>query len=277
MFNTEDDIIPKLKASCTKEEAVAKMLGWLQGPIRRRVIQVTEQGISADLMPHLSQLESSLEEQLLELRNAARTGFFKALEEDALIDIIEEKENVVIECDNQIKLAATYLESISDEVAKGNASTLRIDREATSKSGITHITLKSLKIWALKEFGISLDPFSAQKTAIYAPQQQQELPAEEIQQIDDQSNQREDWPSPIKAKTFKITTAFLIDAFAKTSKDFLKKDNTPNINAIAKHLENLAKEANDDNPVLGQSSETIRRSLAESIGTRKLTLHEKKQ
>jgi len=32
MFNAEDDIIPKLEASCTKAEAVAKMLGWLQGP-----------------------------------------------------------------------------------------------------------------------------------------------------------------------------------------------------------------------------------------------------
>ncbi|MER2513543.1 MAG: hypothetical protein ABTQ25_14185 [Nitrosomonas ureae] len=272
MFNTEDDIIPKIETSCTKEEAVAKMLGWLQGPIRKRVIQVTEHGIPADQMPYLLQLEGSLEEHLLELRNAARTEFFKALEEDALIDIIEEKENVVIECGNQIKLAATYLESISDEVAKGNASTLRIDQEATNKSGITHITLKSLKVWALKEFGISLDPFSAQKTAINEPQQQQQLYLEETQLNDAQSNQDDDWSSQIKTETFHTTFAFLVEAFAKTDKKYLKPDGTPNFANIARLLENDAKKANNGSDLIGQKFENIRKIVSGSIGIKRLKL-----
>jgi hypothetical protein len=52
--------------------------------------------------------------------------------------------------------AATYLADINDELAKGGASALRIDSMATAKSGVVHISLRSLDDWASRRYGISI-------------------------------------------------------------------------------------------------------------------------
>lgn len=253
MFNAEDDVIPKLEASCTKEEAVAKMLGWLQGPIRKRVIQITEHGISADQMPHLPQLEGSLEEHLFELRYAARTLLIKAQEEDAPLDVIKEKENAVIECDNLIKWAAIYLEDITEELAKGENASLKIDREATSKSDTTYITLKSLRVWALKEYGITIG-----SPLISRPEGNDKQKQPKSQQEETESDQTA-WLNKTKAENLYTTFAFLVEALAQKTQNYRISDSGKlNIKAIAEGIAAFAKQANNGDTVPGQSEESIK-------------------
>ena len=75
MINAEDDIIVNLRTSCTKDEAVAMLLGWLRGPIKPRNIQISEDGLSLDQLPFLQSLEGSLQDQLQELVDAASQAF----------------------------------------------------------------------------------------------------------------------------------------------------------------------------------------------------------
>lgn len=267
MFNAEDDIIPKLEASCTKEEAVAKMLGWLQGPIRRRVIQVTEHGISADQMPHLLQLEGSLEEHLLELRNAACAIFFKALEEDAPLAVIEEKENAVIECDKLINLASIYLEDITEELAKSENASLKIDREATSKSDTTYITLKSLRVWALKEYGIAIG--SSLMSRPVDNDQQEQLKSQQEETEADQAA----WLNKTKAENLYTTFAFLVEALAQKTPNYRISDSGKLIiKAIAEGIAASAKQANKGDTVPGQSEESIKSRIEESMRIKKSKL-----
>lgn len=156
MILPEDDVFIDFKTNCTKEEAVAKMLGWTKGALRKRVISVTENGIPADELPYLQIFEGPLEDYLIDLRNAAVDEFYKSLETDAPHDVIVDKENAVKKCDEQIQLAGTYLAGITDELAKGKLSTLRIDKEATNKTGKKHITIQSLHDWALEKYGINI-------------------------------------------------------------------------------------------------------------------------
>lgn len=95
MVNPEDEIHIDFQTSVTKEEAVAKMLGWMQGPIYPKYIQVTENGISADQLTSLHFMDGSLKEQLLELRETARSEFLDAVEADLPFETIREKEEAV--------------------------------------------------------------------------------------------------------------------------------------------------------------------------------------
>ena len=104
MINPTDEIFVDLQASCTKEVAVAKMLGWMQGFIRPRYIQVTESGISADQLPSLRSLEGSLQEHLAERHEAARQDLFKAAEGDAPAEALLKYSEAVLDCEDLIKV-----------------------------------------------------------------------------------------------------------------------------------------------------------------------------
>lgn len=270
MFNAEDDVIPKLEASCTKEVAVAKMLGWLQGTIRKRVIDVSEHGISADQMPHLLQLQGSLEEHLLELRNNASAKFIKAAEDEAPLDIIEEKEKAVFECDNLINLAAIYLQDITEELAKGDGFLLNIDQEATKKSGTTYITLNSLKVWALKKYGIAIGPSVSSLPANNDLQEQFKAQQKEIE-----SGQAAGL-SKTKADNLYTTFAFIVEALVQKTQNYKNTDSGKlNIQTIAENIASAAKQANNGYDLTGQSAESIKSRIEESMRIKKSKLPSK--
>lgn len=166
MILPEDEVIIDLKTSCTKDEAVAKMLGWMKGSIRKRVINVTEHGIPADELPYLHTFEGPLESYLVDLRNAATDELLKAFEMDAADDVRVEKDNAVDKCVEKIELAHAYLADIDDELAKGELSALRIDKENTRKFGEERITIRSLHDWALKKYGLHILTSSKSATSV---------------------------------------------------------------------------------------------------------------
>lgn len=80
MISPLDQTIADLRTSCTKDEAVAKLIGWMQGPIRARYIDITEHGIPAEQLVHLHSLDGSLQDILNEQREAASNKLHKISE-----------------------------------------------------------------------------------------------------------------------------------------------------------------------------------------------------
>ena len=154
MINAEDEIYIDLRTSCTRDVAAAKLLGWMKGHVRM-VIAGPEQGEAAGQLQNMCSLEGSLTDKLMELREAARQDFINALKPGFDASLVMEKEFAVLQCDVTIDDAMNYLLAIDEELAKDD-SVLRIDRYATEKSGVIHITLKSLDQWAVSTYGISI-------------------------------------------------------------------------------------------------------------------------
>lgn len=154
MINTEDEVCYDLRSSCTEEEAVAMMLGWLRGERRTRYIQVTLDGINPDQLPYLSSLPDTLEATIREQREKASIKFHNAVV-NGEIAIAVTKDATVDDWDKIAKRARRYMIDIGDELTKTD-SALRVDQHTTTASGITHITLKSLDHWSRKEYGIAI-------------------------------------------------------------------------------------------------------------------------
>jgi len=264
MINPEDEVIPNLNTSCTVDEAIAKMLGWLQGPIRKGIINIDEYGIPENEMPTLPALQCSLEEHLMEFRNAARQEFFKALEafDSAKEDSekyaeVERMELEVNKCDKLLADAYKYKVAIEEEISKKESS-LVIDEQTTKQTGTVYIKIHSLVNWAYEEYGICIDP-----VLILQPESENHAVEEK-------------WSTETSKQTFYTTFAFLLEAFAETSKEFQKSNGEPNHEEIAKHLQQRAQMANNNILLTGQKVETIRKNIgkimSDSIEIKWLTL-----
>ena len=116
MINPEDEIIVDDSISCTKEVAIAKLLGWLKGPIRSKVIKVNEYGISEDQLPFLHSMEDSVQAQALELREAARQELIAAAEADATFEELKEKDEAVAHAESLMVKAHIYKMDIDEEL-----------------------------------------------------------------------------------------------------------------------------------------------------------------
>lgn len=164
MIKPEDATIIDPRESFTIEEAVAKMLGWMHGPIRLQTIQMDDRGILPDQLPHLHSLFISLDDILDQLRERARLEMLDAAdayeaagrpEEGAVLEAVWEKEDAVTQCTELIISANFYKSEINKELAKGESSALKIDQPETDKTGVDHIRLHSLDAWA-KQYGVSI-------------------------------------------------------------------------------------------------------------------------
>ncbi|WP_430232614.1 hypothetical protein [Nitrosomonas communis] len=154
----ENDVFIDDSTSCTKDEAVAKMLGWMTSFQRKQFINLTEHcAIPSDELPFLHSLEdASLKETLTLQRGAALRDLSDTFLAGAADKVIEEKIKAVSKCNELINKAMQYLSAIDDELAKGKLSALRSDQEATEESGVTHITLGSLDEWAKSKYELSI-------------------------------------------------------------------------------------------------------------------------
>ncbi|NJD24551.1 MAG: hypothetical protein FIB06_03995 [Betaproteobacteria bacterium] len=90
------------------------------------------------------------------MREAARQDLLDAVEAGVSTYMYLDKDFAVRRFDALTMDAARYLADIDDELAKGGASALRIDSMATARTGIVHISLRSLDDWASRRYGISI-------------------------------------------------------------------------------------------------------------------------
>ena len=267
MSNPEDDVIISLRTSFTKDEAVAKLLGWMQGPITKRVINVTEHGIPENQLPELSSLHGSLQNTLNEVLQAARAELIDAAEEGAPDDVLKEKEEAVERCKEYSQKAHEYLLDIDDELSKGRDSLIRIDQFETERTGIPHLTLKSLDKWAKEQYGISLLDDSSEPG--HNKDEAKEQQSEEVNE-----NNRKGGLSRTKADNLLTTFALLVEGFSEQASGF-RVNERPNVSQIAKRLEELATKANNGENLKGQGHEAIRDRINEALDVKRSKLPEK--
>lgn len=166
MIYPEDETIIVNALSCTKDEAVAKMLGWMRSPVRLKYIKVTSLGIQPDQLEHMHSIEGSILDLLNEQREIARNALLDLAEEaaktqdethkNALHDLINGKDNDIVVWQERINKASSYLHAIDTELAKGNHSTLRVDNKHINDKDEALIMLDSLDEWTKSNYGISI-------------------------------------------------------------------------------------------------------------------------
>lgn len=176
MINPEDETIIVNALSCTKDEAVAKMLGWMRSPVRLKYIKVSSLGIQPDQLEHMHSIEGSVLDLLNEQREIARNALLDLAEEAAttqddsqrntLHDLINQKDSDIVMWQSLINKASSYLHAIDTELTKGKLSTLKVE-ETPGDSDAPLIMLDSLDKWAKANFGITVrEEFGVAKSAI---------------------------------------------------------------------------------------------------------------
>lgn len=274
-----DQIFIDLSISCSKEDAAAKLLGWLRGPILHQYIEVAPAGITVDQLKHISSLHctigGTLRSQLTELHTAALVAFEGANNGAEL----EDTANAVLYWEKQIRLAARYLRDIDDELAKDDKSVLRIDKVETEKSGESYLTLSSLDEWAQTKYKFSIfddgileteENVSKEIVATDKITQQDGLSFEEPinnQQSDIDPDGPDEVKNRILVNNIYLTLAFFLEAFSQTLPKY-RKGTEPNCDAIASHFERAAIAANKIFYLYGHRSENLRKLFRKAVATK---------
>lgn len=225
MANSTHPVTRSAKASYTLDDAIAHLLGLLKRGLVKSEIKVTLSGVAQEDLREISTLPSTLNEHLIALMNAA---------------LSEGNTEEVARIDQLLNDADIYMQYLTDEIAKGPGSAIRIDQDATQETGVRHYTLKSIDDW-----------FSANKSALDAATNTMAAKPAEV---------------PLTEKslgTLHLTIALLCERLAKdaTSKNKFLTGEKPNHSAIARELENAAVKIN------GLSAATFVKVIRDSFKT----------
>lgn len=243
------DIVLDLRLSCTEEEAVAKMIGWLRGPVTKKYVRVTEYGIPSEDMPFMTTLDAPLEEYLYEAHVQARRALLDAIGEERPKQEIDRCEKQMAKVRDLITTAHKYWAALRDELQKGPASVIALDAETSSRTDEPHYTLASVDRWARGALGISvLGPWVEQES----------VPRPAIPPKDDARDARAGL-SKTRSENLLLTFALLVRAFAKTATKY--GNDKPNVSQIASYLEALATELGQPDGLKAQSGEAIKERI----------------
>ncbi len=119
------------QASYTLDDAIAYQLGLLQRGLVKSEINVTLDGIAEEDLREISKLPGSLNEHLIALANAAK---------------LDNNPDEVARIDRLLVAADIYNQYLTDEIAKGSGSEIRIDSIVSQETGVPHFTLRSIKV-----------------------------------------------------------------------------------------------------------------------------------
>ncbi|MDO9050871.1 MAG: hypothetical protein Q7U70_05220 [Methylotenera sp.] len=164
-----------LRESYSIDESVAKMLGWMHGPICLQAVTQDQYGPIPEHLPHLYSLLHSLETHLQLLLDRAKHEYNEALnenviaklyaEDESAIDaasvliaadaIVNEKYDQISHWNKLTEKALNYKFMIKEELDKNDSSELEKDQSITDEPGLVHIKLNSLNDWA-KQFGVDI-------------------------------------------------------------------------------------------------------------------------
>lgn len=225
MANSTHPVTLSAQASYTLDDAIAHLLGLLKRGLVKSEIKITLSGVAEEDLHEISNLPGTLNEHLIALTNAA---------------LSEGNTEEVARIDRLLKDADIYMQYLTDEIAKGSGSAIRIDLDTTQETGVRHYTLKSINDW-----------FSANKYALDAATNTTVAsPAE----------------TPLTEKslgTLHLTIALLCERLAKdaTSKNKFLTGEKTNHSAIARELEKAAVKIN------GLSAATFVKVIRDSFKT----------
>lgn len=265
MINPEDDVFVDLSTSCSQDVAVMKLLGWSRGPILRRKILLTEDGISEDQMPFIPLNEISLNEQLMEMRAVARKDLIIAAESEEPHEDLEAREKAVQRYDDLIKQAHEFSLDITDALNGEEPSALILDQVRSQAEGEAYITLRSLDRWAKAKYGISI--WAASSGSI----QTGEPPAAKAADAQPAADRAPDADTASSSgigdvESLAVTFAFLVEAYAqKHPKEMLRTNNSVIVSAMAEEIVEIIKRATKNTPPRGQGDEMIRKRIKAAV------------
>jgi len=220
MLPIEENFILNLAASCTREQAVWRMLGWERKTIGERSVEIpiTENGIVLQDTQKTYHPDWSLEEHLSRIYKEALTSYSNRLDanstEDEIEEALGETWSDIERVEVLIEKARGYLLDIVDELAKGDQSALRVDRDTTLKTGVEHITIRSLDAWHAKTY------FEAKEIHVAPVIEEEKFEKSEMSLL--------------------ITLHLLVNLCAPLKRKLQKSNGTPNQTGIAKEIEKMA-------------------------------------
>ena len=132
MANSNHPVTLSAQASYTLDDAIAHLLGLLKRGLVKSEIKVTLSGVAQEDLHEISTLPGTLNEHLIALTNAA---------------LSEGNTEEVERIDKLLNDADIYMQYLTDEIAKGLGSAIRIDQDTTQTTGVRHYTLKSINDW----------------------------------------------------------------------------------------------------------------------------------
>lgn len=289
------EAILDIRTSCTREEAAAKLIGWMKGHVRHAYPHDVDQDeLTAEHFIYTQSLVYPLGEQLQMLRQAAGHRYDKAVCENLSSEIQDDLATAIHDCDDLINQVQVYLSDIDDELDKAfeqvGSSALKIDKRTTDSSGELHIKIRSLDKWAHDKYGISimdpdgmLDLYSAPPLVSPAPAS---VPPPVPAPVPDETENSDlivDNPSdtdiefsdkgvvlkPKEAKNLYLTFMFLIEALAASASKCRLADKSPNVSSVAQLIAEAAKAAHQTDKCIGFSEETIKTRIERAMEIKK--------
>lgn len=197
-----------LNVSCNKDDAIAKLLGWLKGAIHHEVIEIDNNCITLEQLEYMDTLYYSLDKHLTLLRQKAMVEASKLVDTGAEKALIDAQLEQVLDIEDLIAKAKNYILDFDEELEKHTLSMLQIDYTATNKAGQVHIKLKSLDAWARKKYGIYINGGNESSSTEPVPKvgkmrQQENMIIEEIKKLNldpQQFPKNDDGKSGVKAQ-----------------------------------------------------------------------------
>ncbi len=229
ILTIEEDVFD-LSISCTKDQAVMRMLGWGEGNVFKRAIPIDADGnISPEDLMQMHPGTMTLLERLQEREEHARKALTRGVESDVPY---KEFDRLVGDREEVRELAALARELLMDidaELAKGKDSALHLDEEATNRTGITHIKILSLDKWAVE--------FHSAEAADISPEPAGPLTKNDVE-VDESLLNVRGGMSPTSARSFLVTFALLLEQFVvRAGPNFKSESGTGvNVESIAKLL-----------------------------------------
>ena len=259
MLPMSEDFLIDLSPSCTKEQAVLRLLGWGTETIKKKYIKMNHAGQVVTDMKEISPTTIDLHELLTETYQEALHRFEDAVPkdptEDEMEQIINEHGPRIEEAEAFVEEAHNYLIDITDELAKHD-SALRIDQDATTKFGSTYITIRSLEEWASKRYR-KPESFSTSEN------QKSSGAPDDILDSNNKGN-----------RSFLLTLGLAGRALAGVKGNGYGTTEDPNISRISSLLSELAdKLENTNKPFHGQGEASIRSRIRQANNQLKLFIH----
>jgi hypothetical protein len=261
MIPAEDQFILNLSASCTTDQAVLRLIGWGRDTVYLTDIKQT--GDSDFLKKHMLiyRPDFGLNEFLSGLYKQALLLYAADVPEDATEEDVQRALDLhahrIDETQAFIEKARSYKMDIVDELAKGDGSALRLDKEATAQSGIAHITIKSLDAWS--------KPTDSIKTDAATPVPETDIHAllETVKDVDGTTK---------SDASLYVTLALAVQAFAeKAGPKFLRDGDDVNVKQVAEHLTSLgAKQRAQGGNLPSQSEASIRSRITTALNRHRM-------
>lgn len=287
MISPEDPIYIDPRTSCTKDEAIAKLLGWMQGDIRHRHIEMTLEGVPAESLMHMPCFEGSIWDFLTAQRQDAQFALQMSLDDNTEFQTIDRLVEKISDLKETIIKAKKYQREIDDELAKGSESALKIDEFQSGSTGGTHISIKTLDQWAIQKYGISVLDFSkstfletdiggTQITDVSVPGPVSSAPLSVVEDDVNESDVEGELSKTV-AKNLYITFSLLLDDFiSHHGGTYRHADGRPNIANIVKYIQDLAAKTTESSKGIGklpgQGTRTLQTHVIKAIATKREAL-----